>query len=74
MIYLILVIIITLFTIVLLTVGFDLFLYYKSVFYRIHIGRFTDEETWLNKISDVNQKWLNHTPTVKQPIAPAMCY
>ena len=65
MIYLILVIIITLFTIVLLTVGFDLFLHYKSVFYRIHIGRFTDEETWLNKISDVNQKWLNHTPTVK---------
>ncbi|MGZ0017178.1 glycoside hydrolase family 88 protein [Yeosuana sp. AK3] len=59
------VIIIILIFIIMLTFGFDLFLYFRSVFYRIHIGRFIKEEEWLKKISAINQKWLGHTPTVK---------
>ncbi len=46
-------------------VGVDVFLYYRSVFYRIKIGRWTDRSNWLKNIQAVNLKWLKKTPTVK---------
>lgn len=51
--------------ILLFTIGFDLYLYFKSVYHRIHIGRFDNLDIWFHKISKVNTKWLNSTPTVK---------
>ena len=56
---------ITLLIILIIIVGFDVLLYYKSVFYRIHIGRWVKRDEWLHQISKINLKWLNKTPTVK---------
>ncbi|MGZ0017180.1 glycosyltransferase [Yeosuana sp. AK3] len=51
--------------IIIATIGFDSFLYFKNIYSRIYIGRFNDMYVWHKKINTVNQKWLNNTPTVK---------
>ncbi|GAA4274186.1 hypothetical protein GCM10022258_34820 [Aquimarina gracilis] len=35
------------------------------MFYRIHIGRWTKQEDWLQQINRVTVEWLKKTPTVK---------
>lgn len=47
------------------TIGFDLFLYFKSVFFRIHIGRWKSRTEWFAAINKINYEWLKNTPTVK---------
>ena len=47
------------------TIAFDLYLYYKSIFNRIHIGRWNDKKKWLEQIAKINYAWLNDVPTVK---------
>jgi len=65
MIYIYLVLLLILFVVLVCTLGFDLFLHFRSVFYRIHIGRWTDRKAWLQEISNINSSWLQKTPTVK---------
>ena len=65
MIYLVSILLTIVIIILILTIGFDLFLYYKSVFFRIKIGRWTNQNHWLKSITAVNLKWLKNTPTVK---------
>ena len=51
--------------ILIIIIGIDLYLYYYSVYQRIHIGRWHDKAKWLNKVKNINKKWLLKTPTVK---------
>ena len=46
-------------------IAIDLYLHYYSVYQRVHIGRWQDKFMWINKVKDVNKKWLQKTPTVK---------
>ncbi len=48
-----------------LIIGIDLLLYYKNVYHRIHIGRWTDLNKWILCIENVDKKWLKKVPTVK---------
>jgi len=62
--YLFILLLIPLF-ILLIVVGIDLLFYYRSVFQRYKIGRWTDLNNWLNQVKQINLGWLRKTPTVK---------
>ncbi|WP_298540330.1 glycoside hydrolase family 88 protein [uncultured Aquimarina sp.] len=65
MIYYILILLIIILSVLLLVIGIDLFFYYKSVFQRYKIGRWTDQNNWLKSVKQINLTWLRKTPTVK---------
>ncbi len=65
MIYYLLILLLIPLSILLFVVGIDLFFYYRSVFQRYKIGRWTDQNNWLKSVKQINLTWLHRTPTVK---------
>lgn len=60
------VIILILFIILLIFIGFDLALFFYEWQARIHIGRWYDRIEWQKAIESKARKWVNNLPTVKQ--------
>ena len=52
-------------------IAIDLYLHYYSVYQRVHIGRWQDKFMWINKVKDVNKKWLQKRTTSKAVIIKA---
>jgi unsaturated rhamnogalacturonyl hydrolase len=52
-------------TLLFVIVAFDLYLHFKTIFFRIHIGRWSDSALWQQHITKVTYNWLKKIPTVK---------
>ncbi|MDP4119696.1 MAG: glycoside hydrolase family 88 protein [Bacillota bacterium] len=45
--------------------GIDFVSYLKDRYCRYHIGRFKNDEEWIDKVIKTSVRWAEHTPTVK---------
>lgn len=55
----------SLFAILLIFIGFDFALFFYEWQSRIHIGRWNDRSKWQKAVESKARKWLNRPPTVK---------
>ncbi|WP_029906700.1 glycoside hydrolase family 88 protein [Prevotella sp. 10(H)] len=59
------ILVLSLFTIILIFIGFDFVLFFYEWQARIHIGRWNDRLEWQKAIEAKAHKWLRRSPTVK---------
>lgn len=56
---------ITLLLLIILFVGFDLYVYIDTRFARFKIGKYADDKQWQKAILNKSKKWLKKTPVIK---------